>query len=81
MLIQFKLVATYVMLRYVISMLGFSTGQSVAYACHRYVCDFLREHYADNVEVRVRYLGDLMRLDESCLEVLEFVQLSIERGI
>ena len=45
------------------------------------MCDILREHYADNTEVRVRYLGDLVKLDESCSEVLEFVKLSIGAGI
>ena len=45
------------------------------------MCDFLREHHPDNTGARLRYLGDLVKLDESCPEVLEFLELSIDRGM
>ena len=49
--------------------------------CCRFVCDFLRKNHSNNVEARLRYLGDLVKLDDSCGEVLEFLQLSIDRGM
>lgn len=45
------------------------------------MCDCLREHYPDDMEVKLRYLGDLVKLDESCGEVLELVQLSLCAGV
>ena len=45
------------------------------------MCTLLRQHYENKQEVRVCYLGDLVKLDESCCEVLEFVKLSMDTGI
>ena len=44
------------------------------------MCDCLRENYVENTEVRVRYLWDSIKLDESCCEVLELVELCLRAG-
>ena len=53
----------------------------LVYTKSRFVCNCLREYYPDDVEVRVQYLGHLVKLDESCCEVLELIQLSISAGV
>ena len=49
--------------------------------CCRYVCDYLREQCPDTTKVRVHHLGDLVKLDESCNEVLELIELSLTAGV
>ena len=47
---------------------------------HRLLCGHLREHSSAKVNRRRRYLKALVELDESCIEVLELVQLMLEKG-
>lgn len=64
-----------------VSCLVWMHGCTLLQNSFRFVCDCLREHYPDDVEVRVQYFGDLVKLDESCCEVLELIQLSLSAGV
>ncbi|KAL5506775.1 hypothetical protein EMCRGX_G008515 [Ephydatia muelleri] len=44
---------------------------------NRYVCDHLRTHCPDSIELRTHHLAVLVQLDESCTEVMELLELQL----